>query len=88
VSSPVTVAAPSFEQLQLLSQIQAASGGADAANTAVMKEQGTGATKSQQAASAPAGMQRNAAGFGEQPHSMTALMLVLLLLGAVVDLIG
>jgi hypothetical protein len=92
VSAPATVAPATYEELQLLSQIQAAqiqatSGAADAASNAQMREQGSSGSAGGQNTFPSPGWQQSAAA-GEQVQSLTVLMFVLCVLGMAVDILG
>jgi hypothetical protein len=92
VSAPATVAPATYEELQLLSQIQAAqiqatSGAADVACTAQIREQGSANGAGVQASFPPSGWQQSAAA-DEQVQSLTVLMFVLFALGMAVDMLG
>jgi hypothetical protein len=78
--------------MQLLSQIQAAqvqaaSGAADVAADAQIREQGSASSAGGQNTFPPSGWQQSA-GAGEQVQSLTVLMLVLCALGAAIDTLG
>jgi hypothetical protein len=86
------VAPATYEELQLLSQIQAAqiqatSGAADAASNAQIREQGSANGAGVQGSFPPSGWQQSAAA-DEQVQSLTVLMVVLFTLGMAVDILG